>query len=52
MLIEVNVLPSPLTEEVTIKVLALVSGGLFLKINCRLDLIARKDSATADFGFS
>ena len=49
--IEQNVLPSPLTDEVNIKILA-PSFSCFLYKNCNEERIALKDSANGDFGFS
>ena len=43
--------PSPLTDDVSIKVLA-PTRFCFLYKNCKEERIARKDSAIADLGFS
>ena len=51
-LIEIIVLPSPLTDDVSSNVLDLEPDLLVLNKNLMLDLKALKDSATEDFGFS
>ena len=50
-LIEQNVFPSPLTEEVNIKIFA-PSFCCFLYINCNEERMALNDSAKGDLGFS